>query len=344
MLDLKQPEIQFALHAVQQAAILARLVQAEMIQAGNHTASLTKEDRSPVTVADFAIQAFTASLLAEAFPSDLLIGEESSGALHSEPETLERVAGFVQRFKDRATPEDICAWIDRGAKDLDGTIHPRRFWTLDPIDGTKGFLRGDQYVVALALVIDGQVEMGVLGCPNLRDGSMLDVGGPGSILAARRGLGAWSTTLQPEQDSFTTNMFQRLVVSTRSNPSQARLLRSFEASHTNVEKIDELAGLLNIEAEAVRMDSQAKFAILAAGAGEVIIRLLPPKQPEYREKIWDMAAGSIILEEAGGRISDLDGKAFDFTTGRILTNNRGVLATNGLLHPVLLDALAQIKA
>ena len=60
------------------------------------------------------------------------------------------------------TPEAIAAWIDKG----NGNIAPR-YWTLDPIDGTKGFIRGDQYAIALALIEQGQVKVGVLGCPSL---------------------------------------------------------------------------------------------------------------------------------------------------------------------------------
>jgi 3'(2'), 5'-bisphosphate nucleotidase len=56
------------------------------------------------------------------------------------------------------TAEQVCNWIDHNRVDPG-----RCFWTLDPIDGTKGFLRGEQYVVALALVVDGQVQIGVLG-------------------------------------------------------------------------------------------------------------------------------------------------------------------------------------
>jgi 3'(2'), 5'-bisphosphate nucleotidase len=53
--------------------------------------------------------------------------------------------------------------IDRG----NGSGRSNRFWTCDPVDGTKGFLRGEQYAVCLALLVDGQVKVGVLGCPNL---------------------------------------------------------------------------------------------------------------------------------------------------------------------------------
>jgi 3'(2'), 5'-bisphosphate nucleotidase len=121
-----------------------------------------------------------------------------------------------------------------------------------------------------------------------------------------------------------------------------RLLRSFEAGHTNQEAINRLAQLMGVQIQPVRMDSQAKYALLAAGAADLMVRLLSPQNPGYQEKIWDQAAGSLILEEAGGRVTDLDGKLLDFTTGRTLSHNRGVLASNGLFHPLALDLLASL--
>ena len=92
------------------------------------------------------------------------------------------------------------------------------------------------------------------------------------------------------------------------------------------------------------MDSQAKYAVLAAGQGDVLLRLLSSSRPDYREMIWDQAAGSILVEEAGGRVTDLDGNPLDFAHGRTLATNRGVLATNGKLHDAILHGLAQIGA
>jgi 3'(2'), 5'-bisphosphate nucleotidase len=229
--------------------------------------------------------------------------------------------------------QKVCAWIDHNRVDT-----APRFWTLDPIDGTKGFLRGDQYVVALALINEGEVQIGALGCPNLLDAHKPDFEGRGSLVIAARGQGAWSTTLS-EPGSFTP-----LHVSGVDDPYRARILRSFESGHTNVSQIDEFALSLGVQVEPVRMDSQAKYALLAAGEGELILRLLSPSRPDYREKVWDQAAGSIILEQAGGRITDLDGKALDFTKGRRLEDNRGVLASNGLLHETALRALKEIRA
>jgi 3'(2'), 5'-bisphosphate nucleotidase len=66
--------------------------------------------------------------------------------------------------------------------------------------------------------------------------------------------------------------------------------------------------------------------------------------PDYKEKIWDQGAGSIVVEEAGGRISDLHGRALDFTAGRTLAKNRGILASNGALHEAVLKGLEKIGA
>jgi 3'(2'), 5'-bisphosphate nucleotidase len=133
-------------------------------------------------------------------------------------------------------------------------------------------------------------------------------------------------------------------VSTRKDASQARMLRSLEEAHTNVGQIGELVTTLNVQADPVGMDSQAKYAVLAAGKGDVLVRLISAKMPDYKEKIWDQGAGSIVVEEAGGRISDLHGRKLDFTAGRTLAKNRGILATNGALHETLLKGLEQIKA
>lgn len=134
----------------------------------------------------------------------------------------------------------------------------------------------------------------------------------------------------------------RLQVSERTDPAQARLLRSFEAGHTNVDQLSQFAAALGIQAEPVLMDSQVKYAVLAAGQGDLMLRLLSPQQPNYREKAWDQAAGSLVVEEAGGRATDLDGKPFGFSAGRELIHNRGVLVSNGRLHEAALQALKTI--
>jgi 3'(2'), 5'-bisphosphate nucleotidase len=90
----------------------------------------------------------------------------------------------------------------------------------------------------------------------------------------------------------------------------------------------------------VRIDSQAKYAAVAAGIAEIYVR--PRNREDWRERVWDHAAGAAIVAGAGGTITDLDGLPLDFTTGDVLDLNRGVLVSNGGLHAAVLGALASI--
>ncbi len=323
------PEVQFALAAVRQASWLVKRIQRDL-----DGASLAKADHSPVTVADFASQAVVAYLLGQHFPQMALVAEESADALRQveNADLLTHIVSYVRFLIATATADAVCDWIDRGA-----AAPTERYWVLDPIDGTKGFLRGDQYVTALALVENGQVQLGALGCPNLSPSLEPAKGGKGALVMAVRGAGAWVMPLEGGE-------WRRIQVSAVADPAQVRVLRSFESSHTDGDKIAAFARALGVQAAPVRLDSQAKYAMLAAGRGEVVLRLLSPKRPDYREKIWDQAAGALIVEEAGGKITDLDGKPLDFSQGRLLQNNRGVLASNGVLHEQMLQALRAIDA
>ncbi|PWH14455.1 MAG: 3'(2'),5'-bisphosphate nucleotidase [Anaerolineae bacterium] len=324
------PQVQFALEATRQAAMLTAQIEKELV-----SAALTKEDRSPVTVADYASQAVVAAALQRAFPNDTLVAEEESGYLHQpqSKQALQLVTQYVRRLEPTADENRVCAWIESGNGKAEG-----RFWTLDPLDGTKGFLRGDQYAVALALIEDGKVKLGVLGCPKLDPDGRLQANGEGALLIAQLDKGSWITSLRNPQT------FRRLQVSPQADIRQARILRSFESGHTDADRIQAFAAWLKIQAEPLRMDSQAKYALLADGQGELLLRLLSPGKAEYREKIWDQAAGSLILQEAGGKITDLRGQPLDFSQGRTLRNNRGVLASNGILHAQALAALQAVGA
>jgi 3'(2'), 5'-bisphosphate nucleotidase len=268
-------------------------------------------------------------------PGSVLIGEEQADSLRLEEgiTTLDQVTEFVRTAISDTTPEEVCGMIDRG-----GGEPTDMFWTLDPIDGTKGFLRREQYAVALALVHNGHVELGVLGCPELSTSFESGSSGDGMLIVAVRGQGTWAQSLDGHI------AWQRLSVSSHSQPAAARLLRSVEKAHTNTDEIGQLMALLRIGEPPIAMDSQAKYAVLAAGLGDILVRLLSPSRPDYREKIWDQAAGMIVVTEADGRVTDLDGRPLDFSHGRTLSKNRGILATNGHLHEAVLAGLREIGA
>jgi 3'(2'), 5'-bisphosphate nucleotidase len=333
MINTSDPKIRFAIDAVRTAASLAGDIQQELV-----VAALTKDDRSPVTVADFAAQAVVGHLLDKQFPGEYLVGEEQADVLRSaeEREVLEQITHFVSRVIPAVTPEGVCDFIDRGV-DEPG----KKYWTLDPIDGTKGFLRGAQYATALAYVRNGEVQIGVLGCPNMSPDLKEDIGGDGALLIASRGSGSWITSLR---QSGSGEVYSPIKTSTRSTPEKARVVRSFETGHTDVSKVDQFQKALGGKTDPVRMDSQVKYALLAAGIGEIYLRLLSPNRLDYKEMIWDQAAGSVIVEEAGGKVTDLDDNPLDFSQGRTLKKNRGICATNGIMHGSAIEVLKEIKA
>jgi len=90
------------------------------------------------------------------------------------------------------------------------------------------------------------------------------------------------------------------------------------------------------------MDSQAKYAAVAWGRAELYLRAPHPRTPDYREHIWDHAAGWLVVTEAGGRVTDVYGAPLDWTQGWRLANNIGVLASNGQLHDAALAALTPL--
>ena len=68
-----------------------------------------------------------------------------------------------------------------------------------------------------------------------------------------------------------------------------------------------------------------------------------PTRADYREKIWDHAAGKLMVEAAGGRVTDVNGEPLDFRRGRTLEHNRGVVATNGTIHDEVLQAVRKVR-
>jgi 3'(2'), 5'-bisphosphate nucleotidase len=89
------------------------------------------------------------------------------------------------------------------------------------------------------------------------------------------------------------------------------------------------------------MDSQAKHVTVAAGVCDLLMRV--PPDTTFHDSIWDQAAGALLIEEAGGRVTDFLGQPLDFTAGPRLLRNEGVVASNGRLHPAALDAIHRAR-
>jgi 3'(2'), 5'-bisphosphate nucleotidase len=121
----------------------------------------------------------------------------------------------------------------------------------------------------------------------------------------------------------------------------ARVLVSMASEHIDADSTDAFMRIAGIDAPAVRVDSQAKHALVAGGHAELSFRI--PADPLYREQVWDHAAGTLIVEEAGGRVTDLNGNPLDFSAGTRLLRNEGILVSNGVLHAPALLALRSAR-
>lgn len=289
---------------------------------------MTKNDHSPVTVADYGSQAIICRALQKNFPNDPVVGEEDASDLRLAEYSHARtqVTDFVRQTMEstdvssikNTAVEQVLGWIDHG----NGKVNPKRYWTLDPIDGTKGFVRGDQYAICLALVEEGDVKVGVLGCPALELDSQV-----GYLFTAVRGEG----TVQQSLDDVDSS--KRISVS----PQTKTMVQSFEASHGNHQAQQETANALGMD-QILHMDSQAKYAMVASGHADLYLRL-----SNYSENIWDHAAGSIVVEEAGGRVTDRKGRPLQWDAAK-MTETSGVVVSNGAIHESAIASLASFSS
>jgi 3'(2'), 5'-bisphosphate nucleotidase len=328
-----EAERRFAVDAVVTASRLTRAVRS----AFDPSQATSKSDASPVTVADLGAQALVSLALADTLPTDGLMGEEDSGPLAASPDLAEAVLARVREHRPAVSPEDLRDALDR-CSDPGGP--GRRWWTLDPVDGTKGFVRNEQYAVALALIEDGEVVLAVMACPNLPycgEPGDPSVGGPiGVLFVAERARG---TRAMPLEEASADRAGEPVRAAAPTSTAEARYAESVEAAHSDQSEAARIGAALGITREPLRLDSQTKYAIVARGDASIYLRV---PRGDYRENVWDHAAGYLIVTEAGGRVSDVDGRPFDWTTGRRMTRNRGAVVTAASIHDEVVAAVRSV--
>ncbi|KAF7718291.1 3'(2'),5'-bisphosphate nucleotidase [Penicillium ucsense] len=346
-----QQERYIAELAVQRATLLTQKVFFEKAKG-----TVSKDDKSPVTIGDFGAQALIIQAIRKNFPNDEIVAEEEASSLREDKSLSAEIWRLVQDVKledaesDKilggpiTSEESMLDTIDAG-KSAGG---PKgRIWALDPIDGTKGFLRGGQYAVCLGLIVDGDVKAGAIGTPNLPvddaapiqssiGAEQSDASSNGVLFSAVLGEGATSRPLTSGA------LAESKPISMRPVPdiAQAVFCEGVEAAHSAQGDNAAVAERLGITAPSVRMDSQAKYCSIARGAGDIYLRL--PVKKDYQEKIWDHAAGDIIVREAGGQVTDIYGNRLDFSKGRTLAANKGVVAAPKALQDQVIDAVKTV--
>jgi 3'(2'), 5'-bisphosphate nucleotidase len=231
-----------------------------------------KPGDEPVTRADREASEMIVTGLRAAFPGDVIISEEA-------PDDPRRLARGV------------------------------RVWFIDPLDGTKDFIKGRQgFAVMIGLCVDARPVLGAVYQP---------VGGRLFLAAPGYGARLWSNEDEEER---------RLQVSDVSDLAGIRLVAS--ASH-RTDEIDKVKSALGIDDELNIGSVGLKLGLIALAERDLYVN------PSSKSKMWDTCAPEAILGEAGGRITDLYGKPLAYDA-QDLWHRRGLLASNGYLHePVL---------
>jgi 3'(2'), 5'-bisphosphate nucleotidase len=324
MQDRRARDLERAVAAVRAAALaVARLGDPASFAPGS---IVEKGGCGPATVADLASQAVVVRALRAADGADAAIVAEESAedvdALGGGP-LWDLVVRAVRGVDAGASPGAV--------RDLLATDAPApmcgRCWTVDPLDGTKGYLRGGQFAIALALLEDGAPVLGVLGLPRLAaDG---EGSGEGVVIVAARGRGAM-------QAAIGGGPWARASVRAWHAGAPIRLAGSVERAHSTTDSIESRLAALG-PVSAVRVDSQAKYGLVARGDADVYARSSPDRG--YREWIWDHAAGTLVAQEAGATVTDLRGRPLSFGEGRRLESAEGVLCASPALHAAALEAL-----
>ncbi|CAI0375915.1 unnamed protein product [Linum tenue] len=257
-------ELDVAVRAVHMACALCQRVQAGLVSHGTGQVK-SKDDDSPVTVADWSVQAIVSWILAESFQDQnvSIVAEEDVQTL-SKAELADLLASVTKTVNESLaeapkyglqSPKKAlgATQVLEAISRCNSTGGPTgRHWVLDPVDGTLGFVRGDQYAIALALIEDGKVIMGVLGCPNypMKNGwlnhhhhqydesmssSATDTWEKGCVIYAQKGSGkAWMQPLVQQNKMLEwPNSARQIKVSSIDDPGLATFCEPVEKANSN---------------------------------------------------------------------------------------------------------------
>ncbi len=257
--------------------------------------------------------ALEAAALVRPYHGSRLAVENKAG---DEPVTqVDRAASelIVARLR-AAFPDD--AILSEELPDDGSRLTNARVWMVDPIDGTRDFINGETgYAVMIGLCIDGRPVVGAVSQPPT-----------GLTWAGAVGEAAWKE--QPDGSR------QPLRPSTLREGPGIRLVAS--KSH-RTPHVDAFRHALGIDDEMNIGGVGLKVGLVADGSRDLYV------YPGGRTKRWDSCAPEAILVAAGGKLTDTDGALIDYTT-KDLYNSRGLVASNGFLHDMVIGTLAALRA
>lgn len=270
--------------------------------------SFLKGDRSPVTLADLASQIYIISELKYHFSEDMIIAEEENTEFIDVEAENQIEKCFNELNLDNLS--NIKEKLDYRGK----TSH--RQWTIDPIDGTIGFQKGLYYAVGIGFMINSTPKICTIAVPNY-NGTAL------AVFSAVDGKGA--------QVSFDKGDFKAIKVSQNVNINSIRLCHSL---HYDKPWIMEFARKIGIK-KFFQIDSMAKFCMIADGSADLYIKPLNVQTTNS----WDFLPGDLLVREAGGNVTDLNGVRLNFKKQKCLCTAPGIIASNGALQKKIVELI-----
>ena len=250
-----------------------------------------------------------AAVLVRSYHGKRLVIERKSGG---EPVTeADKAANtlILQRLSI-AFPKDVV--LSEEVPDSGARIGRSRIWMVDPIDGTSDFILGDTgFVVMIGLVIDGRPVVGAVAHP-------LSEKVYGGIV----GGGAWVEDSQGARTPLHTSTIAR-----------APGIRLVASKTHRTPRIDKIKQALQIEDEMNVGSVGLKIGLVSEAVRDLYV------YTGGRTKIWDTCAPEAILRGAGGNMTDVDGEPLVYDRDE-LYNRRGIVASNGPLHPFVIETLA----
>ena len=336
------PELLAAIGAVQQAAKLT-----QSLISSRDKGTIQKDDLSPVTVGDFAVQALLTAALHRAFPDDGFVGEEDAAELRTDPALGHRVWEAVKEFAEVVpdSEERMCEMIDWCGSGVPNSDR-KRVWVFDPIDGTKTFVQGQMYAINVALLEGGKQVLSVVGCPVLavearapvRNDSV-DPSGTGSILFAVKGHGAYIRPLPGAADEVEVRQLARFADTL--TLADLKLVTSVYMADSGVGEVHSgVAEKLGVTYPGSDLLAWVvRWVSLALGLANMTVWVY--KRRDRLAKIWDHAGAMLLFEEVGGKVTDVDGKEIDLSAGRKMTANYGWVAAPAHLHSSVLSAVRE---
>jgi len=273
-----------------------------------HSASFTKKDDSPVTLADFASQIFIISEIKKSFPEDQIVAEEESGVfLNSSAESVLKKCFNSLQIKIEDNLKNTLNY--RGSSS-------HRQWTVGPVDGTKGFQKNLAYSVGIGFMVQSEPTICAIGVPNYQKTDL-------TIFSAQKNHGA--------KAAYGTQDFIKIKVSENKDLKTSRMCYSLHYNKPWVLDFAKSLGIINF----IPMDSMAKLCMIAEGSAEIYVKPMNIQ----RSFTWDFLPGDLLVKEAGGMITDLIGNPINYINEKCKVTAPGLIASNGAMHKDLLTTL-----